>query len=132
MTRDETPVGHAFKSRVFLWGADMNPTTVRARWPGSRFVATARAAGLLSRSAGLPPEAFGPEIWGIVVETGDVQRGTPVPLTLADGASATAMLVDAPGGAGNPAEILAEARYWELPQAYRDRIVAFIDTVEAP
>jgi hypothetical protein len=129
MTRDETPVAHAFKSRVFLWGADMNPTTVRARWPGSRFVATARASGLLSRSAGLPPEAFGPEIWGIIVETDKDQRGAPVPLTLADGASATAMLVDAPGG--NPVEILAEARYWELPQAYRDRIEAFIDMAEA-
>ncbi|MBA2470576.1 MAG: hypothetical protein H0V37_14315 [Chloroflexia bacterium] len=132
MTENATPVAPAFKSRVFLWGADMNPTAIRARWPRSRFVAIACATGILSRSAGLRPNAFGPEIWGIMVETGEDQRGTLVPLTLAHGASATAMVVDAPGGFGTPAGILAEARYWELPQAYRDRIEAFIDTADAP
>lgn len=128
MTMLKTPATPAFKSRVFLWGADMNPTTIRARWEGSRFVAIARAAGFLTRGAGMPAEAFGPEIWGIVVETGFEQPGMPLPLTLPDGTSATAMLAGEPGGLGTLAEILGEAHYWELPQTYRDRIQAYIDS----
>lgn len=126
MTMLKSPVTPAFKSRVFLWGADMNPTTIRARWEGSRFIGIARAAGLLTRGVGLPAEAFGPEIWGIVVETGSEQRGMPVPLTLPDGTSTTAMLAGEPDRMGTPADILAEANYWELPQAYRDRIREWI------
>lgn len=127
MTTPETHAAPAFKSRVFLWGADMNPTTIRSRWPGGRFVTVARATGHLTRGAGMAANAFGPEIWGVVVETGEEQQGVPLPLTLPDGASATAMLTDDSGSLGAPAEILAEANYWELPQAYRDRIQAAID-----
>jgi len=132
MTMLKTPAVPAFKSRVFLWGVDMNPTAIRARWEGSRFIGIARAAGYLTRGVGLPADAFGPEIWGIVVETGVEQRGMPVPLTLPDGTSATAMLAGGPGSLGTPVEMLAEAHYWELPQAYRDRIQAFIDTGATP
>ncbi|MDQ3653561.1 MAG: hypothetical protein M3457_00595 [Chloroflexota bacterium] len=128
MTMLKTPAAPAFKSRVFLWGADMNPTTIRSRWPNGRFVAIARAAGRLTRTAGMPKEAFGPEIWGIIVETRVEQQGTPLPLTLPDGVSATAMLAGEPGSLGTPADILAEANYWELPQTYRDRIQAFIES----
>lgn len=132
MTTHPTPAVPPFKSRVFLWGADMNPGTIRSRWATSRFVAIARAPGLLTRGSGLPAEAFGPEIWGIVVETGIEQQGTPLPLTLADGTPGTAMLAGEPGSLGTPLEILAEANYWELPQAYRDRIQALIDALPEP
>ncbi|MDQ3444534.1 MAG: hypothetical protein M3490_13125 [Chloroflexota bacterium] len=128
MTIHETPASPAFKSRLFLWGGDMNPSTIRSRWEGSRFIAIARASGLLTRDIGLPPDAFGQELWGIIVETGTEQRGMPLPLTLSDGTSTTAMLAGAPGDLGELAEILAEAHYWELPQDYRDRIQAFIET----
>ncbi len=127
MTTDEIFTAPAFKSRVFLWGADMNPTTIRSRWPGGRFVTIARAPGLLTRGAGLRSEAFGPEIWGVVVETGEEQMGMPLPLELPGGADVTAMLAGSPGDLGSPAEMLAEADYWELPQDYRDRIQAFIN-----
>ncbi len=128
MTTDEVLAVPGFKSRVFLWGADMNPTAIRSRWRDGRFVTIARAAGLLTRGVGLPPTAFGTEVWGIVVETGVEQQGMPLPLTLPGGASTTAMLTGEPDAVGAPAGILAEANYWELPQAYRDRILAFIET----
>lgn len=127
MTTPEAYATPPFKSLVFLWGADMNPTTIRRRWPEGRFVAIAWAAGLLTRGAGLPAGAFGPEVWGIVVETGIAQAGTPVPLALPDGSEATAMLTGEPDAIGAPVDILAEANYWELPQAYRDRIKAVVD-----
>lgn len=116
-----------FKSRVFLCGADMNPIAIRDAWPESRFVGIAHANGILTRGAGLGANAFGPDVWGIIVETGEPQRGMPVPLTLPDGAAATAMLVEHQAAIGSPSEILAEAAYWELPQVYRDQIQAFID-----
>ncbi len=128
MMTDEISTAPAFKSRVFLWGADMNPSAIRSRWPGGRFVSIARASGFLTRGAGLPPDAFGPEIWGIVVETGAEQAGMPLPLELPGGAGTTAMLTGKPGDLGSPAGMLAEADYWELPQGYRDRIQAFIDS----
>jgi len=127
VTAPEQRAVPAFKTRVFLWGADMNPIRIRERWPEGRFAGIARAAGLLTRTAGLTPDAFGREIWGIVIETGAEQRGTPLPLTWRDGASATAMLAGNPGDLGAPADILVEAHYWELPQAYRDRIQAHVD-----
>lgn len=115
-----------FRSRVFLCGADMRPSAIRRRWPAARFVALARAGGFLTRGIGLPSDAFGPEVWGIVVETGERQRGTPLPVTLRDGTETTAMIVGDPSEIGSPDEILAQARYWELPEAYRERIEAYI------
>lgn len=115
-----------FRSRVFLCGANMRPGAIRARWPAARFVALAQAGGFLTQWIGLPADAFGPNVWGIVVETGEWQRGTILPLTLRDGTESTAMVVGDPAEVGTPAEILAQARYWELPEAYRDRIEAYI------
>jgi len=124
---DPNPSTPAFRRRVFLYGANMNPQWIRQRWPAGRFVAIARAGGFLTRGAGLPANAFGPDLWGIVVDTGEEQRGMPVPLTLRDGTEATAMLAGDPADLGTLAEVLAEARYWELPAAYRDRIEAVLN-----
>jgi hypothetical protein len=128
MTTVTNPPDSAFKTRVFLFGADMEPTTIIGRWPGGRFVGIAQADGALTQRAGLGAYAFGPEIWGIIVEIGAEQHGTAVSLTLLDGAPATAVLPAKPVDVGPPFEILAEANYWELPQAYRDRIQAYIDS----
>jgi hypothetical protein len=106
----------------------MNPSRIRARWPDGRFTSIAAAAGFLARAAGLPRDAFGPEIWGVIVETGALQPGTPLPLTLPDGTSTTAMLTGDPESLGSPVEILAETQYWELPQDYRDRIQGWIES----
>ena len=86
----------------------------------------AQADGILARSPEWGKGMFGPTLWGIVVETGVEQRGLPVPLTLRDGSEATAMIAGDESGIGSPAEILAEAAYWELPVEYRERIKAVI------
>lgn len=112
----------AFRTRVFLCGADMQPSRIRARWPESRFVAIARADGVISAGLGLGWYGLGPDVWGIIVETGEVQRGSMLPLRLADGTSVTAMTDGDAAGFGSLAEALAQARYWELPAAYRDRL----------
>ena len=112
----------AFRSRVFLCGADMQPSRIRARWPEARFVAMARADGVIAAGLGLGWYGLGPDVWGILVETGEEQRGTMLPLRLADSTSVTAMTDGDPAGFGSVAEALAQARYWELPTDYRDRL----------
>ena len=100
----------------------MQPSRIRARWPNARFVAMARADGVIAAGLGLGWYGLGPDVWGILVETGEYQRGSMLPLWLADGTSVTAMVVDGPAGFGSPAEALAQANYWELPAAYRERL----------
>ncbi len=112
----------AFRSRVFLCGADMQPSRIRARWPAARFVAIARADGVIAAGLGLGWYGLGPDVWGILVETGEFQRGTMLPLRLVDGTSVTAMTDGDRAGFGTAAEALAQARYWELPADYRDRL----------
>jgi hypothetical protein len=112
----------SFTSRVFLCGADMNPTAIRQRWPEARFIGIGWIDGIVTADFGLPPLALGPQVWGILVEVGAPQRGMPAPVTRPDGSGTTAMLTDDPAVAGSLAEVLAEAHYWELPRAYRERI----------
>ncbi len=45
-----------------------------------------------------------------------------LPLRLIDGTSVTAMTDGDPAGFGSVTEALAQARYWELPANYRDRL----------
>jgi hypothetical protein len=117
----------SFKSRVFLCGADMHPTAIRQRWPRARFLGIGWVDGIVAVGLGLPPFALGPQLWGILLEVGVPQRGMPAPVTMRDGTGATAMLTGDPEAVGKLPEMLAEARYWELPRAYRERIEAAID-----
>jgi hypothetical protein len=124
---DTPATDFAFRRRVFLCGADMDPTAIRKRWPESRFVGIAKADGIITRALGLPPSAFGPEVWGIVVDTGAEQPEAMIPLTLRDGSSATAMGSAEASRFGTLKDALAQALYWELPAAYRERLQAAID-----
>jgi hypothetical protein len=128
VTTPNTLAVPGFKTRIFLFRSDMNPTIVLTRWPCSRFIAVAHADGMITQGMGLGAYAFGRDVWGIIVETGAEQRGAAVPLTLRDGSPSTAMLVAGPSDGASVAKTLVEANYWELPQAYRDRIKAYIDT----
>ena len=96
----------------FLCGADMEPSAVRAANPGGRFVARA----CLPPADGTPPEG----VWGILIEVpGEVGAGDAGPalrVTADDGRAFTASRAATPGG--DPAALLAAARYWELPPAY--------------
>jgi len=118
----------AFRSKVFLCGADMQPSRIRARWPRARFVSLARADGVIAAGMGLGWYGLGPEVWGIVVETGELQEGWMLPLWLRDGSEATAMVVGDRAAFGTVSEALAQALYWELPAAYRERLQAAIIT----
>lgn len=121
----------AISRLAFLCGADMNPSSIRARggFEAARFLAIARTDGArVAERAGLPAQLAREEIWGIVLavgETGVAQgsnRPEMVPVILRNGTSAEAMLMTNRATVGTIAELLAEAHYWELPMAYRDRL----------
>ena len=112
----------------FVCGADMAPLLVRQAMPGARFVARARIA------AGGDEEA----VWGILLHdergagaaAGTDGAGAEREVVTDDGRS---LLASAPGGwrpSGEPAAVLAAARYWELPPAYVRRLPGGEGTVE--
>jgi hypothetical protein len=93
---------------LFLRGADMDPTRLRAARPEAKFVARARLA-----------ESGKPGVWGILVEAPLAEADAALPLrpvATDDGRSFAARADEAPSG--DPAAVLAAARYWELPPAY--------------
>jgi hypothetical protein len=106
----------------------MNPVTIRQRWPEARFVGIARADGVLAAGMGLGWYGLGPDIWGIVVETGAEQQGTMVPVTLRDGTNGTAVIVGGVEQVGTLPDVLAQAHYWELPAVYREQLQRVIDS----
>ncbi len=96
----------------FLCGADMDPTAVRAADPGARFVARAC----------LPPPGDAPPagVWGILLETpadgADTEAGATRRVVTDDGRPFAAVGEAEPSG--DPAAVIAAARYWELLPAY--------------
>lgn len=105
---------------LFLTGADMEPTGLRAARPEARFVARARLAGT--------PE---PGVWGILVEAplGDDEAGAPLrPVVSDDGRAFDARAVAPPPA--DPAAVIAAARYWELPPAYVRSLPGWADPAE--
>ena len=96
----------------FLCGAGMDPSAVRRAYPGARFVARARL---------LPPDDGPSEgIWGILLEVPADRAGSHPDAARSvvadDGRAYDAWAEEGPGG--DPAAVLAAARYWELPPAY--------------
>jgi hypothetical protein len=111
---------------AFFCGADMDPRAIRARdgFATARFV----AIGATGAAPDVMPHALGDgDIWGIVIRASEHASlaDTPrVSVTLRDGATVHAALLTTPDTAGSAAEILAQARYWELPAPYRNRLEA--------
>ena len=102
----------------FLSGAAMDPQLILATYPGARFVARARLPVTDSGESGN-------EIWGIVIRlaipaTSD--SGTMREVTTDDGQVLTAAVAGDGRPAGDPAAVLAAAKYWELPPAYVKRL----------
>ena len=114
----------SFTRVAFLCGEDMHPSAIRQRWPGARFLGIGWVNGVLSSGIGLRPNALGPRIWGILVDTGAPLEGMFVQVTRRDGTASTAVLNGDPATIGTLSGILAQARYWELPGDYRDQIEA--------
>lgn len=111
----------------FLHGADMEPTAVRAAWPGARFVARAC----------LPPPGEAPPagVWGILIEidapTGPIATNADAAVRVVadDGRAFAAVAVPPP--AADPAAVVAAARYWELPPAYVRALPGWSDPGDA-
>jgi len=114
--------------RLFLCGADMDPSRIRARFPDARFVDVARHAGPLPGLSALDDVAGdGGEVWGVLVDmdvTGVDGAPVEVAVTLPDGEQALATLATRPDDVADAAAVEAAVRYWELPPAYRARIIA--------
>lgn len=97
----------------FLCGADMEPGVILATYAGATFIARAR------RTAGER------EVWGILIQTSDPPSPGEAPHAVEtdDGRHFSAHAPHGPTPSGDPASILAEARYWELPPHYIARLV---------
>ena len=112
---------------LFLCGADMNPTVGRARFPDARFVDVAHCAEPLPGLAALSDLAVaGGGIWGILGRapaTAADDESTEITVTLPDGERASARLATRPADVADAAAVAAAVRYWELPPAYRARVI---------
>lgn len=131
------------ESLVFLCGADMNPSLIKARagLERARFVAIARMDGRHAGQAGFPPDLAAGAIWGIALTIAPVAApvaASPAPaaravaatvsLVLRDGTSTEAALMTDPTTVGTVAAVLREAHYWELPVEYRHRLQALLSS----
>jgi hypothetical protein len=108
----------------FLCGADMEPSAARAAFPGGRFVARA----CLPPAGGAPPAG----VWGILLEVpadGAVAGDATLRVVTDDGRPFAAVGEAEPHG--DPAAVLAAARYWELPPAYVRTLPGWADPGEA-
>lgn len=105
---------------VFLSGAEMQPERIRTAWPVARFVARAR---LEPRPVGAAMPAVGARYatWGIVVEVPDNSAAGETRGAVTDDGRALRAIVPPPDD-GDPAAVLAAARYWELPPPYVGRL----------
>ena len=109
---------------LFLCGADMDPTLARGAYPGARFVARARLERDASGGAG------DAEVWGILLRAPVEEGEEPAPadrmgaVMTDDGRVFEARLVGGGRPTGEPAAVLAAARYWELPPSYVARLRA--------
>lgn len=114
---EDAPVFHRFLS-----GADMDPSALLVAHPGARFVARARLATVDTDAA-----SDAEPIWGILVrlpgEAG-TDDGANREVTTDDGRVFRAVVAGDGRPTGDPAAVLAAARYWELPPAYVDRLPA--------
>lgn len=115
-------------SYVFLTGADMHPTKVRAAYPEGRFVARGYAevhAGQIAPEFAKTVASAGvADVWGILVQVpqafGEGERRLQV--TTDDGRTVTAIAVGDRLANGQAHAVLRAAQYWELPGGYVGRL----------
>jgi len=87
----------------------MAPGAVLAAYPGANFVARARLTDAAD------------EVWGILVRVQVATAAADGPACAVETDDGRRFAALAPGDgrpAGDPAAVLAEARYWELPPSY--------------
>lgn len=116
-------------THLFLSGADMDPTAIRAAYPGARFVARSK---LIAASEALPPaysSLDGAEIWGILLTTAAQPASGIAEVMTDDGRRFQASLGFGGLLCGSPDDVLAAARYWELPPSYITRLRAAVQAL---
>jgi len=104
----------------FLSGAEMDPTVVRETYPGAVFMARARLA------CGEAGDASD-ETWGILIRVpgaGETRETGEREVITDDGHRFRAAVADDGRPTGDPAAVIAAARYWELLPAYVRRLAA--------
>jgi hypothetical protein len=113
---------------LFLSGAQMNPTAARAAYAGAQFMARARLQAKPDEVAAPFAQALAAgsdEIWGILFQFNGQPTGESRTAVTDDGrevqVSPRLPLLD-----GDPAAVLAAARYWELPPAYVERLATAV------
>jgi hypothetical protein len=112
-------------THLFLSGAEMEPTAVRTAHPGARFVARARIAANDATVAPTFAAHLDGEVWGILIRVPGATAATaPLTATTDDGRSFAVALAGEPVIGGDPDDVLAAARYWELPPPYVARLKA--------
>jgi hypothetical protein len=123
---------------LFLSGADMDPTSMRVSYPGAHFLARAWVSAGTNEIADpfashLVSGGSPAEVWGILIEQSGVNNASVEPrqATTDDGRSFDVTLLGRQFASGQPDEVVAAARYWELPPRYvgrlRDAIAAAED-----
>lgn len=104
---------------VFLQGAEMQPSRIRAVWPEAQFVARARLTPR-PHGAAFPVTHPAYAAWGIVIETPTEMEGETRAVTT-DEDHSLEVVVPTPDDA-DPQAVLAAAKYWELPPPYVRRL----------
>ena len=109
----------------FYSGELMSPEAIRSANSVARFIARAS----VSADAGSVPDLYASVVadivWGIAVETGAEIEGEVITATTDDDRRLRVVLAE-PLLAGDPATVLANAQYWELPPAFVNAIKALI------
>jgi hypothetical protein len=102
---------------AFYSGELMSPEAIRAAYPNARFVARASVPAAGAAIAKPFDSVVGDQVWGIAVDLGTELGGDEVMATADDERSLRVVLIE-PLLGGDPATVLANARYWELPPAF--------------
>jgi hypothetical protein len=108
---------------LFYSGAEMLPQTIRAAYPGARFIARARLIAPETEIAETFARALVDRgetaiVWGIAVRVPDTVSGTARTATTDEGQELDVVLPGSQVVTGNPEAVLNAALYWELPPAY--------------
>lgn len=113
---------------VFLSGAEMNPTAAWQASPEARFIARARLQANPDELAAPFAEALAAgndEIWGILLQFNGQPAGE-LRTAITDDGREVQVEPRLPLLDGDPAAVLAAARYWELPPAYVERLATAV------
>jgi hypothetical protein len=106
---------------LFYSGEGMTPEGIRAEYPEARFIARGSVQAEPAQIAEEFASAADATVWGIAVEIDGERVGQSLMVTLDDGRQLEAVVAE-PLLGGDPATVLANARYWESPPAFVDRI----------